>query len=92
MLLTGLVSCEIVLLTGLVSCEIVLLHLNASFTSVCFQTYKQLANIKLQTQFCTSVTLVQFCVGKSPPFNVSPLITVQLACYNTEVVISLHRC
>jgi len=51
-----------------------------------FHIYTQLTNIKLQTQFFSTVTLVQFCVSKSPPFNVTSLITVQLACNNTEVV------
>jgi len=33
---------------------------------------------------------MQFCVSKSPPFNVTSLITIQLACNNTEVVNPLH--
>ena len=33
---------------------------------------------------------VRFCVSKSPPFNVTSLITVQLACNNTEAINSLH--
>jgi len=74
------------LLTGLVSCEIVLLHLNAIFTLVCSQTYKVLANIKFEKKFFPTVTLVQFCVSKSPPVNVTSLNTIQLACNNTEVV------
>jgi hypothetical protein len=32
---------------------------------------------------------VQFCVSKSPPFNITSLIAVQLACNNTEVVNTL---
>jgi len=55
-----------------------------------FHIYTQLTNIKLRTQFFTRVTLVQFCVRKSPPFNVTSLIAVQLACNNTEVVITSH--
>ena len=78
------------LLTGLVSCGIVLLHLNAIFVLVCLQTYKCLSNINHQTQFLPTVTLVQFCVSKSPPFNVTSLIAVQLACNNTEVVNTLQ--
>ena len=45
----------------------------------------QLANIKLQTQFFTAVTPVQFCVSKTPPFKVTSLIVAQLACNNTFV-------
>ena len=67
-----------------------LLHLNDIFKSVCFQSYKQLANIKFRTQFFTTFTLVQFCVSKSLPFNVTSPITVQLACKSTEVVTTLH--
>jgi hypothetical protein len=52
--------------------------------------YTKLTNIKLQTQFFKTVTLVQFCVSKSPPFNVTSLIAVQLACNNIEVVNTLH--
>jgi len=70
------------LLTGFVSCEIVLLQLNEIFKSICFQTHKQMANIKLQTQIFTRSTMVQFCVSKSPTFNVISLITLQLACSN----------
>jgi hypothetical protein len=77
-------------LTGLVRCEIVLLHLNVIFTLVCSQTYKALANIKFEDKVFPAVTLLQFCVSKSPPFNVTSLITVQLACNNTEVVNTLH--
>ena len=55
-----------------------------------FHIYTQLTNIKLQTQFFTAVTLVKFCVSKSPPFNVTSLITVQLDCNNTKVVNTLH--
>ena len=55
-----------------------------------FHIYIQLANIKRQRQFFTTVTLVQFCVSKSPTFNVTLLVAVQLACNNTEVEISLH--
>jgi len=55
-----------------------------------FHIYTQLTNIKLHTQFFTTVTLVKFCVSKSPPFNVTSLITVQLACNNTEVSNLLH--
>ena len=55
------------LLTGLVSCENVLLHSNAIFTSIFFQTFKEFANIKLQTQIFTTSTMVQFCVNKYPP-------------------------
>ena len=58
--------------------------------SACISHLQQLTNIKLQTQFFTTVTLVQFCVSKSPPFNVTSLITVQLSCNNTEVVNTLH--
>jgi len=54
-----------------------------------FHNYTQLTNIKLQTQFFPTVTLVQFCISKSPPFNVTSLSTVQLACNNTEVVNTL---
>ena len=32
-----------------------------------FHIYTQLTNIKLQTQFFTTLTLLQFCVSKSPP-------------------------
>jgi len=78
------------LLAGLVSCEIVLLSLNVIFTSVCLQTIKQLANTKLHTQFFTTFRLVQFSATKSPPFNVTSLITVQLACNNNEVVNTSH--
>jgi len=70
------------LLTGFVSCEIVLLQLNEIYKSICFQTHKQLANIKLQTQIFTRSKMVHFCVNKSPTFNVTSLITVQLACSN----------
>jgi len=70
------------LLAGFVSCEIVLLQLNAIYTSIYFKTNKQLFNIKLQTQIFTTVTMVQFCVSKSPTFNVTSLITVQLASNN----------
>ena len=49
-----------------------------------------MTNIKLQTQFFTTVTLLQFCVSKSTPCNVTSLITVQLACINTEVVNPFH--
>ena len=77
-------------LIGLVRCEIVLLHLNVIFTSVCSQTYKELANIKSETKCFPAVTLVQFCVSKSPPFNVTSLIGIQLACNNTAVVNTLH--
>jgi len=80
------------LLTGLVSCEIVLLHLNAIFTLVCSQTYKVLAYIKYETKLFPAVTLVLFCVSKSPPFNVTSLIAVQLACNSSEVVNILHPC
>ena len=38
----------------------------------------------------TTARLVQFCVSKSPPFNVTSLIAVQLACNSTEVVNVLH--
>jgi len=69
----------------------VLLHLNAIFTSICSQTYKELANINLQTQIFTTVTSVQFCVSKSPTLNVTWHITIQQACSNTEVVYSLYR-
>ena len=55
-----------------------------------FHIYTQLNNIKLHTQFFTTVTLVQFCVSKSPAFNDIALITVQLDCKNTEVVNPLH--
>ena len=55
-----------------------------------FHIYTQLTNTKPQTQFFTTVTLVQFCVSKSPPFNVTSLITVQPACNNTEVVNPFH--
>ena len=55
-----------------------------------FHIYIQLANIKRQRQFFTTVTLVQFCVSKSPSFNVTSLIAVQLACNNTEMVNPLH--
>jgi len=55
-----------------------------------FHIYTQLTNIKLQTQFFPAVTLVQFCVSKSPPFNVTSLIGIQLACNNTAVVNTLH--
>jgi len=41
-----------------------------------------MANIKLQTQIFTRSTMVQFCVSKSPTFNVISLITLQLACSN----------
>ena len=78
------------LLPGLLGCEIVLLHLNAIFTLLFFHTYKQLANTKLQTQFFTTVKLVHFCVNNSRNFNITLLITVQLACKKTEVVNSLH--
>jgi len=54
--------------------------------SLQFHIYTQLTNIKLQTQFLTTVTLLQFCVTKSPPFNITSLITVHLACNNTEAV------
>ena len=77
------------LLTGLVSCEILFFQLNEIFTSVYYQTHKQFANIKLQTQIFTKVRLAQFSVSKSP-FNVTPHITVQLACSNAEEVNSLH--
>jgi len=43
-----------------------------------FHIYTQLTNIKLQTQFFTTVTLVQFYVSKSPLYNVTSLIAVQL--------------
>jgi hypothetical protein len=49
----------------------------------------QLTNIKLETQFFTAVTPVQFCVSKSP-FIVTPLIAAQLAFNNTEFVNVLH--
>ena len=55
-----------------------------------FHISPQLTDIKLQTQFFTTVTLVQFCVSKSPLCNVTSLIAVQLACNNTEVVINSH--
>jgi len=55
-----------------------------------FHIYTQLANFELQTQFFTTVTLVQFCVSKSPPYNVTSLIAVQLACKYTEVVNPFH--
>jgi hypothetical protein len=55
-----------------------------------FHIYTQLSNIRLHTQFFTTVTLVQFCVSKSPAFNVIFLVTVQLGCNNTEVVNPLH--
>jgi hypothetical protein len=58
--------------------------------SLQFPIYTQLNNIKLQTQFFTTVLLVQFCVSKSPPFNVTSLITVKLAGNNTKVVNTLH--
>ena len=75
-----------------------LYYLNAStfyivkmrFCLLAFHIYTQPTNIKLQTQFFTTITLVQFSVSKSPPFNVSSLITVQLACNITEVVNTLH--
>jgi hypothetical protein len=54
-----------------------------------FHIYTQLTNIKHQTQFFTTVTLVQFCVSKSLPFNVTSLTAVQLASNNTEVVNTL---
>jgi hypothetical protein len=44
----------------------------------------------LETKFFPRVTLVQICVSKSPPFNVTSLITVNLACNNTEVVNTVH--
>jgi len=34
----------------------------------------------------STVTLVQFCVSKALPFNITTLIEVQLACNNNEVV------
>jgi hypothetical protein len=68
----------------------VLLHLNAIFTSVCFQTHKQSANNKLQAQFFITVTMVQFCESKSTPFNVTSHITVQMNCNSTEGVNYLH--
>ena len=55
-----------------------------------FHIYAQLTNIKLHKQLFTTVTLVQFCVSKSSPFNVTSLITVQLDCNNTEVENPLH--
>jgi len=64
------------LLTGSVSCEIVLLKLKAVLTSVYFQTYKQFANIKLQTQIFTTVSPTQFSASKSTPSNVTTHITV----------------
>ena len=78
------------LLPGLLSCEIVLLHLNAIFTLLFVHTYKELANTKFQTQFFTTVTMVHFCVNNSRNFNITLLITVQLACKKSEVVNSLH--
>jgi len=56
-----------------------------------FHIKTQLTNIKLQTQFFTTVTLMQFCVSKSPPFNVTSLIAVQLACNNNKVVNTSHQ-
>jgi len=38
----------------------------------------------------TTVTLVQFCVSKYTPFNVTTLIVLQLACKITEVVYPSH--
>jgi hypothetical protein len=55
-----------------------------------FHILTQVTRFKLHTQFLTKVTLGQFCVSKSPPSNFISLITVQLACNNTEVVNSLH--
>ena len=78
------------LLTGFVSCEIVLLHLNDIFTSKCTQTHKELAKIKLQTQIFTTVTPVQFCVSKYLLPNVTSHITIQ-PCSKTEVVYTLQR-
>jgi len=80
------------LLTRFLSCEFLLLQLNAIFTSVYFQTYKEFPNIKLQTQIFTTVRLAQFSVSKSTPSNVTSHITVQSSCSNTEVVNPLHSC
>ena len=46
--------------------------------------------LNVRANFFTTVILVQFCVSKSPSFNVTSLIAVQLACNNTEMLKTLH--
>ena len=78
------------LLSVLFGCDVALLHLNAIYKWKCFQIYKQMANFKLQAQFFTTVTVLQFCVSKSNPFTVTPRITVKVVCKNAEVLNFLH--
>jgi hypothetical protein len=83
-------SCSVIFLDNLITYASTFYIVKMRRRLPAFHIYTQLTNIKLQTQFFTTVTLVQFCVSKSPPFNVTSLISVQLACNNTEVVNILH--